>query len=160
MRASGGIHDERITTYGLLHEAHGRLSHAFEQTLLRRVGISAALYELLLRVARSGEGRVKMSDLARQMAVTTGGATRIADRAQAAGLVERQPCPGDRRIQYLALTDRGRAVLDKATRVHLRDLQHEMVDRLTADELEALHRIAHKLRRPDRMEPMEAEGAA
>ena len=160
MRASGGIHDERITTYGLLHEAHGRLSHAFEQTFLARVGISAALYELLVRVARSAEGRVKMSDLARQMAVTTGGATRIADRAQAAGLVERQPCRDDRRIQYVALTDRGRAVLDKATRLHLRDLQHEMVDRLTADELESLHRIAHKLRRPHRIEPMEAEGAA
>ena len=153
------VDDERITTYGLLHEAHGRLSQAFERTFLSRLGIGSAVYEVLLRIGRSPDGHLSVSELGRQLAITTGGATRVVDRAEAAGLVERQPCSGDRRIQYVALTPSGRRLLERATRLHLRDLQAELVDRLTPDELAALRRITHKLRRADRGQRAEDRGA-
>lgn len=143
------IDDERITTFGLLHEAHGRLAHAFDRTF-RGLGIGGGIYEVLLRVGRSPDGQVRMSDLARQLAVTTGGATRLVDRAVAAGLVERRPCPTDRRVQFVALTPAGEAMLRRATRLHLEDLESEMAARLTPDEASTLRRTLHKLSRPRR----------
>jgi MarR family 2-MHQ and catechol resistance regulon transcriptional repressor len=143
------IDDERITTFGLLHEAHGRLSGAFDRSF-RRLGISGPIYEVLLRVGRSRDGVVRMTDLARQLTVTTGGATRLVDRAVAAGLVERQPCPTDRRVQWVALTSAGEEMLRRATRLHLEDLAAEMAARLTPDEEATLRRTLHKLSRPPR----------
>ena len=40
-----------------------------------------------------------MSQLADQVALTSGGITRLLDRMTAAGLVQRVPCPTDRRVQ-------------------------------------------------------------
>lgn len=148
MKRTRTIDDERITTFGLLHEAHGRLSHVFDRTFAS-AGVSSAVFEVLLRVGRSRD-QLKTSELARQLSVTTGGATRVVDRAVAAGLVERQACASDRRIQYVALTPAGEQALARMTPLHLRDLEHEMVDRLAPNELTALRAILRKLGRAER----------
>jgi DNA-binding MarR family transcriptional regulator len=66
--------------------------------------------------------------------------TRLVDRMEAAGFVERVPCPTDRRVSYASLTDSGRAKLDEAAQVHagnlrvvFADFDHE--DRSTLDAL-------------------------
>ena len=147
-RARTVVDDDRITTFGLLHEAHGRLSHAFDRTFAN-AGISSPIFEVLLRIGRSKE-QLKTSELARQLSVTTGDATRLVDRAVTAGLVERQACATDRRVQYVALTPLGEQTLVRITPLHLRDLEREMVGRLTPDELAALRSALHKLGRAER----------
>jgi len=148
MRRARAVDDDRITTFGLLHEAHGRLSHAFDRTFTG-AGVSSPIFEVLLRIGRSKD-QLKTSELARQLSVTTGGATRLVDRAVAAGLVERQACLTDRRVQYVALTPIGERALARITPLHLRDLDREMVERLTPDELAALRSVLHKLSRAER----------
>ena len=54
-----------------------------------------------------------MGSLAEDVSLTTGGVTRLVDRMEAAGYVERVPCSTDRRVSYAGLTDRGRAKLDR-----------------------------------------------
>jgi DNA-binding MarR family transcriptional regulator len=51
-----------------------------------------------------------MSELAQRLHCDNSNVTGIADRLESAGLVERRPHPGDRRVKALALTERGRAV--------------------------------------------------
>jgi DNA-binding MarR family transcriptional regulator len=51
-----------------------------------------------------------MSQLAQRLHCDNSNVTGIADRLEAAGLVERRPDPADRRVKTLALTDRGMAV--------------------------------------------------
>jgi DNA-binding MarR family transcriptional regulator len=141
--------DERIRTFGLLHEAHRRLDRAFNCSLERSCGISGPFFEVLLRVGRSPGGRLTMSDLALQLGLTSGGTTRLVDRVVNAGLVARAACPDDRRVQWVVLTDAGDRKLDEALAVHLQDLQHEVVDRLDPAELEVLERALDKLRACD-----------
>jgi len=138
--------DERIRTFGLLHEAYRRLDRAFTCSLERSCGISGPFFEVLLRVGRSPDGRLNMSELAAQLGLTSGGTTRLVDRAVAAGLVERNSCPTDRRVQWVVLSAAGGHKLDEALAVHLQDLQHEMLDRLDPAELVALERALDKLR--------------
>jgi DNA-binding MarR family transcriptional regulator len=87
-----------------------------------------------------------MSDLAAQLGLTSGGTTRLVDRVVAAGLVGREACPSDRRVQWVVLSDDGERKLDEALTIHLQDLQHELVDRLDPAELEVLERALDKLR--------------
>jgi DNA-binding MarR family transcriptional regulator len=141
--------DERIRTYGLLHEAHRRLDRAFNCSLEQHCGISGPFFEVLLRIGRSPGGRLTMSDLAMQLGLTSGGTTRLVDRVVAAGLVEREACPNDRRVQWVVLSPTGERKLDEALAIHLQDLQHELVDRLEPAELEVLERALDKLRACD-----------
>jgi DNA-binding MarR family transcriptional regulator len=138
--------DERIRTFGLLHEAHRRLDRAFNCSLEQSCGISGPFFEVLLRVGRSPDSRLTMSELAAQLGLTSGGTTRLVDRAVAAGLVERESCPTDRRVQWVVLSRTGEQKLDEALDVHLEDLQHELLDRLEPGELVVLERALDKLR--------------
>jgi MarR family transcriptional regulator, 2-MHQ and catechol-resistance regulon repressor len=138
--------DPRISTFGLLHEAHRRLSRAFDRSLETHSGMSSSFFEVLLRISRSPGARLTMSELACQLGLTSGGATRLVDRVVEAGLVERNSCPSDRRVQWVVLTAAGEHKLDEALAVHLDDLQRELIDRLDPDELETLERALDKLR--------------
>jgi DNA-binding MarR family transcriptional regulator len=138
--------DARIDTFGLLHEAHRRLDRALNCSLERSAGISGIFFELLLRIGRSPGGRLSMSELAQQLGLTSGGTTRLVDRMVGAGLVERQSCPEDRRVQWVVLSEAGEHKLDEALPVALRDLQREVFDRLEPEEVEALERALDKLR--------------
>jgi MarR family transcriptional regulator, organic hydroperoxide resistance regulator len=51
-----------------------------------------------------------MSELAQRLHCDNSNVTGIADRLEAAGLAERRPHPGDRRVKTLVLTERGAAV--------------------------------------------------
>jgi DNA-binding MarR family transcriptional regulator len=143
--------DERIRTFGLLHEAHRRLDRAFNGSLEHQCGISGPFFEVLLRIGRSPGGRLTMSDLAKQLGLTSGGTTRLVDRVVAAGLVEREACPSDRRVQWVVLSETGERKLDEALTIHLQDLQHELVDRLDPAELDVLERALDKLRACDEL---------
>jgi MarR family transcriptional regulator, 2-MHQ and catechol-resistance regulon repressor len=146
VRPPCGIDDERILTFGLLLEAHTRLTRLLDAELQRTDGISLQTYEVLLRVSRSPGGYITMSDLADAVALTTGGITRLADRLEADGLVARRSCPSDRRKVHLTLTERGARVLAAATEHHLVSLEEHVTSRLSPEDLAVLHRVLDDLR--------------
>jgi DNA-binding MarR family transcriptional regulator len=141
-----GVDDERILTFGLLLEAHTRLTRLLDAELQRSDGISLQTFEVLLRIAREPGGHVTMTALADAVALTTGGITRLADRLEADGLVERVSCPVDRRKVHLRLTDRGMSVLAQATEHHLESLDRNVTSRIAAADLAVLHRVLDDLR--------------
>ena len=67
-------------------------------------------------------GRLRPRDLGVAVALTPSGLTRLLDRIQAAGLVERQECPSDRRGHLIALTPAGRRTLELMRPVYDRAL--------------------------------------
>lgn len=139
--------DPRIHIFGVVLEAMSRLNRVFDQSLRRQVGLGQGWFEALLRIERSG-GYMSMSALADQIAITSGGVTRLVDRLVEAGLAERRPCEEDRRVQYVAITEPGRAKLMEAVAVHLEDLDRELIERTTAAERETLVEVMDRLRRP------------
>ena len=77
--------DGRITSFGFFVEAHARIWRALDRSLHESCDISGAWFEVLLRLGRSPGGRLTMSELAQQLAITSGGATRLIDRVEKAG---------------------------------------------------------------------------
>jgi MarR family transcriptional regulator, 2-MHQ and catechol-resistance regulon repressor len=140
--------DALISTFGRLLEAQSRLERRLGADLEARCHLPHAWFEVLLRLGRSDAGRLTMGSLAEQISLTTGGVTRLVDRMDAAGYVERVPCPTDRRVSYAALTDAGRAKLDEAARVHAANLRAVFAafsdgDRRTLDDLLDRLRAVH-----------------
>ena len=140
------IEDERIGAYGRLLEVQRRLHRIIDRSLRDHFGISSVWFEALLRLGRSPQRQMSISELGEQVGLTSGGATRLADRLEEAGYIERVACPSDRRVQWLRLTDSGLEVLAAATEVHLRDLEEHFSGHLTADEMSTLAGLLDRLR--------------
>jgi DNA-binding MarR family transcriptional regulator len=123
MPSTTPIDDPLITTFGRLAEAYSRLEQWLGSAMESEAGLPHVWFEVLIRLARSEGEQLKMSDLADQITLTTSGVTRLVDRMQAAGYVERRPCPTDRRVSYAGITAAGHDVLDRAVTVHARNLR-------------------------------------
>jgi DNA-binding MarR family transcriptional regulator len=145
MSGTSIIDDPRITLFGRVVEAYAYLRHQLDEEMQQEVGLPLLWYGVLLHVGRSPEGVRPISELTQATAFTSGGVTRLVDRMQAAGYVERLPCPTDRRVQYVGLTDKGREMLERASEIHIRGIEEHMLDRLTPDEGRELDRLLSML---------------
>lgn len=143
-----GVDDPRIRSFGLLLEAHARLTSLLDADLRASDGISLQTFEVLLRVSRADDGRITMSELAAAVSLTTGGVTRLADRLERDGLVERRACPTDRRVVHLSLTPAGHDTLARALEHHLDSLQRRVVSRVEPDALAVCDEVLDELRQP------------
>ena len=153
---ANALDDERLTTAGLFFEAHAGLSAALERRFGEECGaISIHSLEVLLRLARSPGQRLRMSDLAAQVAMSPSGLTRAVDRLEHAGLVERESCPSDRRGSYAVLTDAGREQVEAAIPKHLEHIDEYFTGILEPDELAQLTAVLRKVR--DHVNPSAAQ---
>jgi MarR family transcriptional regulator, 2-MHQ and catechol-resistance regulon repressor len=135
-----------LTIGGLFAEAYAGMSQAMEQRIEAASGLSSQSFEVLIRLARSPEHRLRMTDLAAQTTLTPSGLTRAVDRMAAAGLVGREACPSDRRSTYAVLTTEGEERVMQALPAPVAHLE-EIFDGLFAKtELDDLTRLLRKLR--------------
>lgn len=137
--------DRLVTTFGRLLEANSSLERQLGRELERQCGISHTAFEVLLRISRAEARQISMSSLAQQVALTSGGITRLLDRMIEAGLVQRVPCPTDRRVAFAALTSAGERALEKAMRVHAKNLRR-VFEGLSVEDLHKLDSLLDTLR--------------
>lgn len=143
------IDNRLITTFGRLVEAYSRLEQRLGQAMESDTGLPHAWFEVLIRLARSADGQLTMGALADEIALTTGGVTRLIDRMQKTGYVERRPCPTDRRISFAAITDSGREVLDRAAPQHAQNLREIFAD-FSEQDLSTLDELLDRIRETTR----------
>jgi DNA-binding MarR family transcriptional regulator len=149
--------DDRLTLAGLLFEAHAGLVAELGRHLEAESGLSQPWFEVLLRLARSPDGRLRMTDLARQVIMTPSGLTRAIDRMEEAGLVSRESCATDRRVAYASLTAKGRRTIEAALPQHLARLDECFIEHLDTNERAALEQALRKIR--DALRPESEAGA-
>jgi MarR family transcriptional regulator, 2-MHQ and catechol-resistance regulon repressor len=134
----GQIDDDRIRLMGLIVRTHRRLTDNLGRELEETVGIPLVFFDVLIHVGGAPESRLTMSKLSYDVALTTGGVTRLVDRMVEAGLVARENCPSDRRSIYVVLTPQGRAVLDRAVAAHIDGIDRHLVAHLDSRDRAAL----------------------
>jgi DNA-binding MarR family transcriptional regulator len=126
-----------ITALGLLMEVHAGLTSRFA-TQFDEHGLSSVEFEVLMRLTRSPERRLRMSDLAAQTSLSTSGVTRVVDRMERDGLLRRHACASDRRSLYAVVTDAGLARLEETLPGHLALIERWFTSQLTPEALRNL----------------------
>ncbi|HEX2357612.1 MAG TPA: MarR family transcriptional regulator [Micromonosporaceae bacterium] len=127
--------DPRITAIGLFAEAFAGLSARFAVQLAEH-GLSSVEFEVLIRLARSPQQQLRMTDLAAQTSLSTSGVTRVVDRMERDGLVCRSACPTDRRSWYAVVTKAGLARLEATLPGHLELIEEWFTGRLPGKQLD------------------------
>ena len=148
------LQDDRLTTVGLLFETAAGLESVLERQL-DTYGLPRVWLEVLLRVARSPYGQLRMADLAAQVALSPSGLTRAVDKIEEAGLVTRVSCPSDRRGAFVQLTEAGRGRLDEIIPAHLTHVEESFTGLLSPTELARFTATLRKLR--DHLNPGAAQ---
>ena len=129
---------QRITRLALLQA--GSFARVFAP-----YGVSFGEYLVLAALRRAGPPyRMNPTRLFNSVILSSGAMTNRLDRLEAMGLVERQPDPTDRRGRQVALTDRGRELVDAAVVDHL-DNEQRLLGALDAGEREQFAALLRKL---------------
>jgi MarR family transcriptional regulator, 2-MHQ and catechol-resistance regulon repressor len=147
----GQLEDERIRLMSLLVRTHRLLAERLGRELEEAAGIPLVFFDVLIHVGAAPDGRLTMSRLSTDVALTTGGVTRLVDRMVDAGLVERQNCPNDRRSIHVVLTPAGHDVMGRAIAAHAESIERHLITPLDAGDRAALAAALTKV--------LEAEGS-
>lgn len=124
---------------------HARLTEVLERELQDRAGLPLTWYDVLVQLSEAPDRRLRMHDLASRVLLSRAGLTRLIDRMAAAGLVERVPCPDDRRGTFVAMTAAGEAANLRAAPFHLAGVEEHFAAGLSAAEAKTIETAFERL---------------
>lgn len=133
--------DDLASQWREIQSSTARL-HRLLEADLEAAGVPAQWYPALELLLRAPENRLPMSTLARELTMTSGGFSKLADRMAADGLIDRRGTTDDRRVVHATLTDVGLELAGKAHSVYVTALRR----RLGAEDAHALGAVAETLR--------------
>lgn len=134
-----------MTAWHTFLQAHARLIERLEAELQLERGLPLSWYDVLVQLSEAPASRLRMTDLAGAVLLSKSGLTRLIDRMNADGLVQRCPDPGDKRGTFVQLTSAGLARLRDAAPVHLRGVQEHFGAQLSAADALALASALQKV---------------
>jgi DNA-binding MarR family transcriptional regulator len=130
--------DVRLKPSGWLLRAESDLANAINTHAVATTDYDATTLDLLVRLSQSSAKRMRGVELCGQLHKSPSHVSRLVDRAEAKGLVERVPDPDDRRAHLITLTAEGDAEVAEFL-PHLNDvLQKVIFDTLSKDEIQTL----------------------
>jgi DNA-binding MarR family transcriptional regulator len=118
-----------------------RASHVRAADVLGSVGLTPALFGLL-NVIGSRE-RAIQQELGSAMGIDRSTMVSLIDQLESAGLAKRRPSARDRRAREIAITPKGRRLLQRSRRMIL-ETEDEVLARLTAEERGELERLLRR----------------
>jgi DNA-binding MarR family transcriptional regulator len=122
---------------GLLR-AHACLAKRLDAELEQAHGLPMTSYEVLYHLEEATAGRMRMCDLAQQAQLSRSGLTRLVDRLERDGLLERCSCDHDARGSYACITTAGRERLQAARGTHLAVIRDLFLSHFSEQELSTL----------------------
>ena len=135
---------ERLRAWRLYFESALALADVLDGELERDAGIPLRWYDALVQLEETPDG-LRMNELAERILYSKSGFTRVVDRLEEAGLVQRVRPENDRRSILVVLTDEGRTAMDRARRHHRHAIEQHFSRHLSDTDIKALTRALEKL---------------
>lgn len=114
--------------------------------VFKPLGLTDAWFNVLMLVRwQSEDGRISQSELGRMLLVNRSNVTGLVDRMERTGLVRRAAEPGDRRVNLIELTEKGKNLLEKAYALYISRIG-QVLEGLDENELRGLVRLLERVR--------------
>jgi DNA-binding MarR family transcriptional regulator len=108
-------------------------------------GLALADYEVLVRLSEGDDGRMRMAQLASEVASSKSRLSHQIARMESAGLVQRVECGDDARGVFAEITEAGRARLRETAPTHVTGVRAHLIDLLNESDQEALADIFERV---------------
>ncbi|MEO3942653.1 MarR family winged helix-turn-helix transcriptional regulator [Paenarthrobacter nicotinovorans] len=103
-------------------------------------------YDVLFTLSKCPSGQLRLNEINDKVLLSQSSLSRLVDRLEKRGLVERTAAPDDGRGVLLSLTETGSELQKAIGRDHVRDIAHLVGPALTPEEQRELLRLTEKLR--------------
>ena len=111
-------------------ETHAAIMGSLDEDLRSHSGLTLSSFEVLYQLVGAPANRLRMAELADRLLFTRSGVTRVVDRLERDGYVERNECAHDGRGVYAILTQRGFDTFEAAAGPHIDGVRRLFFDRL------------------------------
>ena len=118
--------------------ANGLMAKRIDKALLTAGVVTLEVYDVLLQLEMADGQRMRMCELAESVLLSRSGLTRLADRLEREGFIERLACPRDRRSTHVALTPSGLSERERAWPVYREVIAEEFAGNLEPGDAEAI----------------------
>ncbi|MDO6596900.1 MarR family transcriptional regulator [Oceanihabitans sp. 2_MG-2023] len=95
--------------------------NSYQNSFFKPFKISSQQYNILRILKGAGEA-LKVQTIKERMVERSPNATRLMDKLSAKELIERIPCPSDRRVVHIKITPKGLHLLEDISRANRKDL--------------------------------------
>jgi DNA-binding MarR family transcriptional regulator len=146
----------RLDAWRSVVNSHAAVTERVQKALIASDLPPLSWFELLWAVKRSPDGPPRMSDLAERLTLSRGGITKLVDRLQEAGYIERVTCAQDRRSFHAEITPAGERMLEEMRAVYAAEVERH----LSAISAEEAKQVTAALEKLVRSTCDEAPGAA
>jgi DNA-binding MarR family transcriptional regulator len=124
--------DDALAAWRAFLNAHAHVTRRIGRDLAEAGLPDLGWYDLLWTLYRAPGRRLRVNELAREVVLSATAMSRFVDRAEAAGVVRREPDPDDRRALQVAITDKGVALLRRMWPVYERGIEEHFASHLGA----------------------------
>jgi DNA-binding MarR family transcriptional regulator len=121
--------------------AHFSVVKYLERRMQEQQGLRLAWWDVMQQLADGPKQGLRMSELADLVLLTRSGITRLVDRMIEAGLIVREPCPGDRRGYYAVITQKGLGTIENVGPDHSRDAWEVFLGHISEEEAMMLEKV-------------------
>jgi DNA-binding MarR family transcriptional regulator len=130
--------EEELAAWRGLLRVHSALVKELDAELLAGHDLPLMSYEVLINLQAAPGRRRRMAELADSVLLSRSGMTRLVDRLEREGLLERDTCVSDGRGTFAVLTDAGEDLLIRARVTHLDGVRERFLKHFAEDELQLL----------------------
>lgn len=135
---------EELRAWRAFLRSHATVSRSLEREL-EGSDLTLAGYGVLVVLSEAPEQRLRLHEIAERIGLTKSGLTRLIDRLEIRGYVERHACELDKRGQYAVVTAAGRRAFRRAAPGHLAAIAARFADHLTPPDLTTLTRALERV---------------
>lgn len=135
---SGELDPAELGAWRGFLRVHAALAKQLDAELTAAHDLPLSSYEVLITLQTAPERRCRMAELADRVLLSRSGTTRLVDRLEREGLLERDNCSDDGRGTFAVLTDAGAELLSRARPTHLEDVRERFLRHFDPDELAML----------------------
>ena len=121
------------------------LPTALDSQLRRDAEMTHFDYYVLAMLSESPDRTMRMTHLAERTTATLARLSHVVQRLEARGLLERVPCPGDRRVTNARLTEAGWQKVRDAAPGHVTFVRDNVIDALTPEQITQLGDITQAI---------------
>jgi DNA-binding MarR family transcriptional regulator len=147
-KSAVGETDARLA-WQLLLQVSSRVLAEFDRRLDLDHRVSVREFDVLITLDNAPESRLRMTDLANAVLLSSGGLTRLVGRLEDRGFVRREPDTTDARGYHASLTGAGRERLAEARLTHDAVIDEFLGACLSSRDVATLTRILARVLGPD-----------
>lgn len=153
--------EEQLNAWRAFLRAHSTMLRRIARDLEDAELPPLSWYDVLAALRDAPDGKpLKQVELAERVLLSHSGLSRLIDRMEAKGVVDRVRCPGDRRSLNIQLTEAGEEMLEEMWPVYARGIAEDFLPALGANAYEMREALERIGRECEIAKAAEAEDAA